>query len=69
MTAEHEDHAALLPRTPSSSSCWRSSSAPWRSCRSNWTWSGGFELVVVGAVVGKVMSMMGMGKQPETADH
>jgi 1,4-dihydroxy-2-naphthoate octaprenyltransferase len=35
--------------------------------QANWLlfWVGGVGLVVVGAVVGKVMSMMGMGKQPE----
>ncbi len=33
----------------------------------NWLlfWLGGIGLCIVGAVVGKVMSMMGMGKQPE----
>ena len=32
-------------------------------------WVGGAGLVVIGAIVGKAMSMTGMGKQPETADH
>jgi small neutral amino acid transporter SnatA (MarC family) len=33
----------------------------------NWLlfWLGGVGLCIVGAVVGKVMSMMGMGKQPD----
>ena len=37
----------------------------------NWVlfWVGGVGLAILGAVVGKVMSMMGMGKQPETAEH
>jgi len=33
----------------------------------NWVWLGiGFAIVLVGAVVGKVMQMMGMGKQSPT---
>jgi len=37
----------------------------------NWPlfWIGGVGLFILGGVVGKVMSMMGMGKQPETVDH
>jgi len=37
----------------------------------NWPlfWIGSVGLLVVAAVVGKVMSMMGMGKQPAGADH
>lgn len=36
----------------------------------NWPmfWIGGVGLAVVGAVVGRVMSMMGMGMEPSTED-
>ena len=34
-----------------------------------WLFWVGIALLAVGAIVGKVMAMMGMGKQPVGADH
>ena len=72
MTAEHEDHG----NTPAA---WTAVVIIMLAfvvgavgvVIGNWTlfWVGGVGLAIVGAVVGKVMSMMGMGKQTETADH
>ncbi len=72
MTAEHEDHG----NTPAA---WTAVAiivvaflvGAYAVLTANWTlfWIGAVGLTVVGAVVGKVMSMMGMGKAVETADH
>lgn len=72
MTAEHEDHG----NTPAA---WTAVIIIMLAfvvgavavVAGNWVlfWVGGFGLAILGGIVGKVMSMMGMGKQPETADH
>jgi 1,4-dihydroxy-2-naphthoate octaprenyltransferase len=72
MTAEHEDHG----NTPAA---WTAVTiiilafliGAIAVIARNWAlfWIGGVGLFILGGVVGKVMSMMGMGKQPETADH
>ena len=72
MTAEHEDHG----NTPAA---WTAVAIIMIAfvvgaigvLSANWAlfWIGGVGLFILGGVVGKVMSMMGMGKQPETADH
>ena len=73
MIAEHEDHGNTV-------AAWTTgilimiafvigSVAVWIM---NWPlfWIGGVGLLVVAAIVGKVLSMMGMGKQPLVpADH
>lgn len=72
MVADHEDHG----NTPAA---WTTavlimiafiigSVAVWTM---NWPlfWIGGVGLLIVAAVVGKVMAMMGMGKQPQGAEH
>jgi hypothetical protein len=72
MTADHEDHG----NTPAA---WTAVTIIMVAfvvgavgvLAGNWAlfWIGGVGLAVVGAVVGKVMQMMGMGKVAETADH
>jgi len=72
MTAEHEDHG----NTPAA---WTAVTiiilaflvGSIAVIAGNWPlfWIGGVGLFILGGVVGKVMSMMGMGKQPETVDH
>jgi small neutral amino acid transporter SnatA (MarC family) len=72
MTAEHEDHG----NTPAA---WTAVTIIMIAfvigsvavLLANWPlfWIGGIGLAVVGGVIGKVMAMMGMGKQPAAADH
>lgn len=72
MTAEHEDHG----NTPAA---WTAVTIIMIAfvigsvavLLANWPlfWIGGVGLAVVGGVIGKVMAMMGMGKQPAAADH
>jgi small neutral amino acid transporter SnatA (MarC family) len=72
MTAEHEDHG----NTPAA---WTAVIIVMLAfvvgaiavLLGNWTlfWVGAVGLAVVGAVVGKVMSMMGMGKASEVVEH
>jgi small neutral amino acid transporter SnatA (MarC family) len=72
MTAEHEDHG----NTPAA---WTAVTIIMIAfvvgaiavLTANWTlfWVGAVGLTVVGGIVGKVMAMMGMGAQPESADH
>lgn len=72
MTAEHEDHG----NTPAA---WTAVIIIMLAfvvgavavVQGNWVlfWVGGVGLFILGGIVGKVMSMMGMGKQPETAEH
>ncbi|MBI1377498.1 MAG: hypothetical protein GC157_08460 [Frankiales bacterium] len=72
MTAEHEDHG----NTPAA---WTAVTIIMIAfvigaiavLTDNWTlfWIGAVGLAVVGAVVGKVMSMAGLGKQAESAEH
>jgi len=71
MVADHEDHgntpAAWTAVTIVMVAFVIASVAVWTM---NWPlfWIG-VGLVVVAAVVGKVMSMMGMGKQTQAAEH
>lgn len=72
MTAEHEDHG----NTPAA---WTAVTIIMIAfvigavavLTANWVlfWVGAVGLTVVGAVVGKAMSMMGMGKATEPVDH
>jgi small neutral amino acid transporter SnatA (MarC family) len=72
MTAEHEDHG----NTPAA---WTAVTIIMIAfvvgavavLTANWVlfWVGAVGLAVVGAVVGKAMSMMGMGKAVEPVDH
>jgi small neutral amino acid transporter SnatA (MarC family) len=72
MTAEHEDHG----NTPAA---WTAVTIIMVAfvigaiavLTANWVlfWVGAVGVAVVGAVVGKVMSMMGMGKAAEPVDH
>ncbi len=72
MTAEHEDHG----NTPAA---WTAVTIIMIAfvvgavavLTANWVlfWVGAVGLLVVGAVVGKVMAMMGMGKAPAAVDH
>jgi hypothetical protein len=72
MVADHEDHgntpAAWTAATIVMIAFVIASVAVWTM---NWPlfWIGGVGLLVVAAIVGKVMSMMGMGKQTQTVDH
>ena len=71
MTAEHEDHG----NTPAA---WTAVTIIMVAfvigavavLLANWPlfWIGGVGLTVVGGIIGKVMAMMGMGKQPAHAD-
>ncbi len=72
MTAEHEDHG----NTPAA---WTAVTiimiafvvGALAVLTANWVlfWVGAVGLLLVGAVVGKVMAMMGMGKAPASVDH
>lgn len=72
MTAEHEDHG----NTPAA---WTAVTIIMIAfvvgavavLTANWVlfWVGAVGLLLVGAVVGKVMAMMGMGKAPAPVDH
>jgi len=72
MTAEHEDHG----NTPAA---WTAVTIIMIAfvvgavavLTANWVlfWVGAVGLLLVGAVVGKVMAMMGMGKAPASVDH
>jgi small neutral amino acid transporter SnatA (MarC family) len=72
MTAEHEDHG----NTPAA---WTAVTIIMIAfvvgavavLTANWVlfWVGAVGLAVVGTVVGKAMSMMGMGKDVEPVDH
>jgi small neutral amino acid transporter SnatA (MarC family) len=72
MTAEHEDHG----NTPAA---WTAVIIIMLAfvvgavavVQGNWVlfWVGGVGLFILGGIVGKVMAMMGMGKQPETVEH
>lgn len=72
MTAEHEDHG----NTPAA---WTAVAiiivaflvGAYAVLTANWPlfWIGGVGLTVLGAVVGKVMSMMGMGKAVEPSEN
>jgi hypothetical protein len=72
MVADHEDHgntlAAWTTVTIVMIAFVLGSVAVWTM---NWPlfWVGGVGLLIVGVVVGKVMSMMGMGKQTQAAEH
>ena len=72
MVADHEDHgntpAAWTAVTIVMIAFVIGAVAVWTM---NWPlfWVGGVGLLVVGVIVGKVMSMMGMGKQPQGAEH
>jgi len=72
MVADHEDHgntpAAWTAATIVMIAFVLGAVAVWTM---NWPlfWVGGVGLLVVGVIVGKVMSMMGMGKQPQGAEH
>jgi hypothetical protein len=72
MVADHEDHgntpAAWTAATIVVIAFVIGSVAVWLM---NWPlfWIGGVGLLIVAGIVGKVMSMMGMGKQTQAVEH